>query len=272
MLIKTEIDTHVLTLKQIELSTFNDALREITGENSKIFNRMLQRHMNHTEDLSVLRTVEDNTKTLLNSLDVLINSKQLISDYSDAESITSLLKAIEEYFTKFGLETALATQLRKAYLKAHECLKKLDKPTELSNDPNDANTIYLESYQKFLNENVSRVQQGLAVKDKKSDWNIDGSTPKGTIQCLALEDSLRHLKTGLDFSKSRGDLQNILGTKSRADITDEVIASVCKKIAQDKRKKLVNKIKSLEGIQEQNLSEDEQLAKQLIVRAKRNRQ
>ena len=216
MINKTDLNTHLLISKQVELSGFNDALREVTGEQAKIFIRMLKKHMDSTEKKLILKTVEKNIQTLPKSMDVLVNSKNLISDYSDVQSLTSILKAIEEYFERFGLETDLSQKLRKAYLKIHECLKKLDSPTELSNDPNDANTIYLESYHKYLNENITRTNQGLTVKDKPSDWNIETNTPRGTLQTVALEDSLRHIKTGLDYSNSRGDLRYHFGTKPRA--------------------------------------------------------
>jgi len=270
---KTDLNTHLLISKQVELGEFNDALREVTGENAKIFVRMLQRHMEHTEDRAILKTVKENTQTLLKSLNVLVNSKQLISNYTDVESLTAILKAIEEYFNKHGLETDLASVLRKAYLKIHEVLKKLDTPTtELTDDPTDANTTYLQHYHKYLNENISRVNQGFSIKDKPSDWNIDSNSERGTLQTLALEDSLRHIKTGLDYSKSRGDLRYQFGTKPKAELHDEFLASVCNKMLDNKREELINKIKWLEGIQEENLSEEDILVNQIVARAKRNKQ
>lgn len=73
MTYKTDLNTHLLISNQIELSMFNDALREVTGENAKIFIQMLQNHMNITENKIILKTVEENVQTLLKSMDVIIN-------------------------------------------------------------------------------------------------------------------------------------------------------------------------------------------------------
>jgi len=268
-----KLDIKDLIREEIELDVFVNALSEVSGENAQIFNLMLDRCVEQPKNKSLKRTVLDNIKILNNSINILSKSKYMGVD-KDIQSLVRIMKSMEDYFSKHGLDTDIGKQLRKAYLKINAYLKEIRNIEEYHStkekDSNDVNQIYLCAYRKFLSENISRVNKGLNPKTKPEQWNIDSTSERGELQLLALEDSLRHLKSGIDFSKHRGDLRYVFGSKNRSQLNHELLCSVSNEILNKDRQKLIKEIKRKEGIETQELSEEQKLAKAIVAHAKRN--
>jgi len=270
-----KLDIEWLIKEEMELSNFNEARNEVTSENAKVFIRMLEKHRDLPSSKNIRNTVLENIKLLNKSMDILNKNKNLIYSSEDIKSLFDILKSMEEYFNQYGLQRPLGLQLRKAYLKVNSYLQSLRQPlyTEKKIDLNDPNQIYLSAYRRFLSENIQRTKQGLNPKNWKWQWGLNSKSEKGEIEILALSDSLKQLRSGLDYSKHRGDLRYYFGIYSRCELSDKTIGSIAQGMLDKKRKGLIRKVQLLEGIQEKelSLSKDEQLAHSLIKRAKKNR-
>ena len=234
---------------------------------------MLQKHRDSPSNKNIKDTVLENIELLDKSLDTLIKNKNLVYSSEDIESLFNIMKACEEYFEQYGLERPIGLQLRKAYLKVNSYLQSLREPlyvkTKELSDSNNVNQIYLCAYRKFLSENVQRVKKGLNPKTTVEEWNIDETCERGELQELALEDSLRHLRSGV--AQNRGDLRNFYGDKSSGELMDEILTSTAKGMLDKGRKDLVKKIKILENIKEQEFSEEDLLVRSIIKNAEDRR-
>lgn len=269
-----DLNVELIAKQEIELNNFNTAISEITKENTEVFNRVLQSHIDDPSSTSIQRTVLQNIGILTKSLNVLIKNKNLITSIEDVKSLFSILAKCESYFELYGVEREpVGVALRKSYLQINNYLQKIrdgKKSIELS-DPNNPNVIYLQGYRTYLAQNIKRVKEGLNVYRSPFRFGIDTRTERGQIQSLALQDSLKHLRSGLDFSKNRGNLYYAgFGNKSKADLNEEMLSSVAREMLFKNRKRLVNRIRRIEG-ETVELSEEELLVKDIIKRAKNNR-
>ena len=272
MCLAHKLDVKKLIEEEIELSDFLHAKAEVTKENAKIFIRVLQKHMDVPSSKEIRDTVLENIQILNKAMDVLIGNKNLVYVAEDIKSLFSILQVMEDYFQKFGLKREVGKALRKSYLKVNDYLDSLREPLYVEKDMNDPNIVYLDSYKKYLSTNIERVRKGLNPLDKPKQWNIDTNCDKGEIETLALSDSTRTLRSGVDMSERRGDLRFTFGHMSRGELSDEIIGSVANQMLQKTRKKLVQKIMRLENIKQFELStKTETLAHAIVERARKNR-
>lgn len=265
-----KINVAELIREQLEVREFEKAELEISGVNSEMFIRMLHAHMEKPDNEPIEEVVIENAQTLSKAIDSLLKSKYVVYEESSVQGLMDILTSIENYFTDFGLETRIAKELRLPYLKILKYFKTINQPVKIK-DMSCPNEIYLSSYRKYLSENVRRIEQGLNPKSKPSDWGIDATCDRGEIEQLALEDSMRNLRSGIDFSERRGDLRYVYGTKTIGELNDELLTDIANSMVNKKRQKLVEQIEELEGITEYELSEEDLLVHDIIQRAKKNR-
>lgn len=230
------------------------SLREVIGSSKDAFVHMLRQYMKNPRNSRLGKVVWENSQIARNSFDYLLECGY-IPIQSMVEDMSEIRDVIEDYFNRFGYTDPVAVQLRKTYVSAYDYLSNVKtlEETSLSENNKDAwnpNIVYKQYYYKFLNENLQRIKQGKNIKSLPEQFAFDTNDELGQVKSLALADSLKHIKTGQDYSNSRGDLYFLFGLKTQGQLSDEKMLEGAKRLQERLHGKHIQYIRQLEGEKE----------------------
>jgi len=239
--------------EEIELDKTLSALDELTGHNKEVFVKVLKMHMGKPNDVNVRDTLLDNLATAGTSVVVLLRGSNIVPSNQQLSDMIDLEGSLASYLDKFGYTGKVSEKARKVYLLLHNYLKGL-RERELSESTDQTDGLYKKYYNYYLNENIRRVNGGLNPKDKLSDWSIETNSDLGKIKAIALEDSVKALRSGQDYSESRRDLGKSLGYVTLGEYADRKMLEGSMALLDRMAEKRIEKILYLEGLSEQSLS------------------
>lgn len=230
------------------------SLKEVIGNSKDAFVHMLRQYMKNPDNSRLARVVKENSEIARNSFDYLLESGH-IPDQSIVEEMSEIRDVIEEYFNQFGYTDPVAVQLRKTYVSVYDYLSKIKTLEEMTLSENDnetwnPNIVYKQFYYKFLYENLQRIKQGKSIKNHPKQFGFDTNDELGEVKSLALADSLKHIKTGQDYSNSRGDLNFVFGLKAQGQLHDEKMLGGVSRLQERLHDKHIEYVRQLEGEEE----------------------
>lgn len=272
------VNLEKIAIEEWKLDEFFEALSEVTGVNAQTFMRMLKMYMEKPDNKKLEAVNIDNTKTALKSLDELYDSKYIVGD-EEYKQLYEIMKVLESYFIRYGYSSGkLGSLLRKLYKRIHAYLDKVAKTypqykkkkyTDEQVDQlalTNPNTVYLHYYHKYQKELLDQVNRGEAP----SLPEIKGKSDLASLKTMAKEDALRWIKTGEDYSKSRGNLEYAgFGIKTLGQLSDELMLEGVRLLEKDETQKHLRAIKQIDGIKEEELSEPQWLFKYIDKELKR---
>lgn len=230
---------------------FSYLLTELTDKNAKTFIHTLGKFVQSPKSKSFSKAVIENAVTLGECVHELLQYPYPPTE-EEMQDLYDIRDGCKIYFDKFGYSTEEGKALRKAYLLLHDYVTEFAIPKDFEelNEDNkfSPNTSYKLAYKQFRDTNYNRVLQGLDVWDKLEDFGIVGNNELNDIRELALIDSLKEIKSGVDCSKGRGNLEYVYGFKTRAQLNDEKLNSVAEEVLEEQHRKHVEAIKNLEGL------------------------
>jgi len=231
--------------KQMSVERILNAINQLTGIEADKFIEVLERHLTRPENKRIEATFRDNITIGLESIKTLLDTEsEYVPIREDLLKMLEIAEKIQEYLEKNGEDTDIAGKLKqlknliKLYLERIEPYydkKSLLDKDFMNLDESDPNELYKYYFNKYLKENISLIKKGFNPKVSKEEWEIDDTSERGKIQTLALTDSNRTLLSGVDFSRSRGNLDSYYGLKSREQVTDEkILKSLTEKKSEEK--------------------------------------
>jgi len=270
-----------LIKEQILEDQYQKAIYELSSYSVDVFNKVMEQLFRNPDNKHIKDTFEDNLQTAIKSILTLRKNKNKSPSVEVLLSCNTLLSSLGEYLDKFSYEGKLSEQVRRTFLILHDYLEHLPERTVKEHSeskkydskqiPESPNAQYLMYYEEYFKENFHRAKVGLKILDKVEDWAIDVNCPLGEIQSLALEDSLKHLRSGIDQRTSRGNLEFYFGNLSRSELSDRKMLSGVSKLLDDINSKRAKQILFLEGLSETELSQDNWLNKRIVELIKKRR-
>lgn len=269
----SKLDNKRMFEKAVEAKLYATSIKELTGYNKDVFIEVFQKYMRQPNDRNVRETFVDNVKIAGNSI-VALSYCNRLPTANELLDLDEIRDSLGRFLDTYGYENEVAKIVRKAYLQFHNYFKNLlksAKSTELRSREGDMDFQYLKHYHKYLDENIRRVQKGLNPKTKPEDWEIDACCDLGEVQLLALEDSVRSLRSGIDYSHSRRDLNYYFGNVTMGEYADSKLLSGASQVLDEIADRRAEKIKVMENVEDKDLEASDWLMEAIRTRINERR-